>query len=89
MVIIFNTEAKAHELLEEIAVTPAFEGEEPVDLWDWEEDKPLSYLKGQDGRVAVKYPFGPQARVWLATYLEGEANISDELPGDWQYPVEE
>ncbi len=88
-IIVFPSKTKADDLLKEISRTPAFEnGETPINVYDWEEDKPLAYIKSQDGRVAIKYPFEELTRAWLMAYLQGQAEVLDAMPEDWQYHSE-
>ncbi len=88
-VIVFENEVKANALLKEISRTPSFEnGEKPVNVYDWESDKPLFYIKSEDGRIAISYPFDELTKAWLMAYLDKMAEVMEELPQDWEYPQE-
>lgn len=85
-VLVFSNKTDADSYLKEITNTP-FGG-----VWVWYDpdstDNAISYNQASDGRCAIAHYFSEEDRAWLEIYLEGKAQVLDELPSDWQAPAE-
>lgn len=85
-VIVFPNKADADTYLKEVAVTP-FAG-----IWCWYDPDSdvnvIQYNQSSDGRCAIAHIFCEEDRAWLEIYLEGKAQILNELPSDWLYVFE-
>lgn len=86
--LVFPDRATAHEVMQEIAVTPIVPDglAWPVQMWDEDAGTGIGTFEASDGRVAVGHPWTSAERAWLAEYVDGwrTMEILGALPADWR-----